>query len=352
MTPRKDNTRDERGVAIMYVAVFLLSSLWLVSLAIDMGKLMTTKTELQKAADSAALAGASAIDPATGTLTQATARTRAVVAGGANTALRETAEPVVIDPNADVDFPVIGGNTRLVKVTVHRDAANGNPMTTIFARSLGINSLDVHANATAEAAALVKDCDKLLPFAPALLANGQPFSKACGDTVTLKADPAAANGGNFQLLSYPPCNEGPCAGMPSTGGATVRCLMANGYGCCISIGDAFVDTKPGNNVGPVRQGLQQRWDADTDLRNTICYQQYTGNGERVLPVPIVQTFAGLSGRTNATITGFAGFFMTKRPSGGSATMQITGQFIDYVAPGEPGGGPPPPNALYTVRLVE
>jgi len=31
MTPRKDNTRDERGVAIMYVAMFLLSSIWLVS---------------------------------------------------------------------------------------------------------------------------------------------------------------------------------------------------------------------------------------------------------------------------------------------------------------------------------
>ncbi len=54
MAPRKDNTRDERGVAIMYVAVFLVSSLWLVSLAIDMGKLMATKTELQRAADAAA----------------------------------------------------------------------------------------------------------------------------------------------------------------------------------------------------------------------------------------------------------------------------------------------------------
>ena len=349
MTPRHDNTRDERGVAMMYVAVFLLSSLWLVSLAVDMGKLMTTKTELQKAADSAALAGASAIDPSNGTLIQATARTRSALAASGNTALRETAEPVVIDPNVDVVFPA---GTRKVTVTVHREAATGNPMTTIFARSLGIKSLNVHANATAEAAPLTKDCDHLLPFAPAMLANGAPFSKACGSTYTLHADPALANGGNFQLLSFPTCNEGPCAGMPSSGASTVRCLMTNGYGCCISIGDTFVNTKPGNNVGPVRQGLQQRWDSDTDLRTGICYQQYTGNGDRVMPVPIVTTFAGLNGRTDATITGFAGFFMTIRPSGGSSTMQITGQFIDYVAPGEAGGGPPPPNALYTVRLVE
>src|SRR5712664_4909361 len=136
MTPRKDNTRDERGVAMMYVAVFLLSSLWLVSLAIDMGKLMTTKTELQKAADAAALAGASAIDPATGRVTQATARTRAAAAASANTALRERAEPVVIDPDNDVSFPGV----RRVKVTVHRQASTGNPMTTIFAQTLGIRS--------------------------------------------------------------------------------------------------------------------------------------------------------------------------------------------------------------------
>ncbi|HMI31096.1 MAG TPA: pilus assembly protein TadG-related protein [Candidatus Limnocylindrales bacterium] len=337
---------------MIYVAVFLLSSLWLTSLAIDMGKLMTTKTELQKAADSAALAGASAINPSTGALTQATARTRAVIAGGANTALQETAEPVVIDPNADVDFPVVAGNTRLVRVTVHREAATGNPMTTIFARSLGISSLNVHANATAEAAALTAVCDGLLPFAPTLLAGGVPFDKTCGSEYTLHADPAMANGGQFQLLSFPPCNEGPCAGMNGTGGATIRCLMENGYGCCINIGDLFVDTKPGNTVGPVRQGLDARWDEDTDLREGICYQQYIGDGHRVMPVPIVETFAGLNGRTNARITGFAGFFMKVRPTGGAKTMQVTGQFIDYVAPGEPGGGPPPPNALYTVRLVE
>ncbi|MGH8675872.1 MAG: hypothetical protein ACREVG_16390, partial [Burkholderiales bacterium] len=77
----------------------------------------------------------------------------------------------------------------------------------------------------------------------------------------------------------------------------------------------------------------------------------TGNKSRVLPLPLVETFTGLNGRTDATITGFAGFFMLKRPSGGAANMRVEGQFIDYVAPGV-GGGNPPPNALYTVRLVE
>ncbi len=56
MTPRNDIIRDERGAALIYVVLFMLSSLWFVSLAIDMGKLTVTKGELQRAADAAALA--------------------------------------------------------------------------------------------------------------------------------------------------------------------------------------------------------------------------------------------------------------------------------------------------------
>jgi uncharacterized protein YqjF (DUF2071 family) len=110
-------------------------------------------------------------------------------------------------------------------------------------------------------------------------------------------------------------------------------------------------TKPGNNVGPVRQGLQTRWDADTD-HATHCYQFYTGNGQRVLPVPVVKTFVGLNGRTTVQITGFAGFFMLERPTGNGNSLAVIGQFIDYISPGVAGSNPPPPNAIFTVRLVE
>jgi Flp pilus assembly protein TadG len=333
---------------MIYVALFLLSSLWFVSLAIDMGKLSATRTELQRAADAAALAGASAIDKQNGgTIIQDLARARAAATAAGNTALRERSESVVIDPDADVTFPDPANHQ--VRVVVHRDAASGNAMTTIFARAIGITSLDVAAHAVAEAVPVTELCRHVLPFAPVVVAGG--YSTACGTSYTLHTDPASSTGGNFQLLSYPSCPTGPCAGVGAAGGAQIRCLMANGYDCCVDIGATFADTKPGGTVGPVRQGLQARWDGDTDRRSDICYQDYTGNGNRVMPVPIVQTFQ-LSGRTNATITGFAGFFMLSRPSGGASNMNIVGQFIDYVQPGVAGSNPPPPNAIYTVRLVE
>src|SRR5437762_10534689 len=104
MTPRPSTPRDERGVAMLYAAFFLLSSVWLVSLALDMGKLMATKTELQRAADAAALAGASAVDPDTGLLREDVARQRAASTSAANVALQDTATAVIIDPQTDVDF--------------------------------------------------------------------------------------------------------------------------------------------------------------------------------------------------------------------------------------------------------
>ena len=347
MTPRNDNVRDERGVAILYVAVFLVSSLWLVSLAIDMGKLMTTKTELQRAADAAALAGASALNPEDGSLIQATARARAAAVAAANTALQERSAPVIIDPNADVDFPGPGVNT--IRVTVHREG--GNAMTTIFARSLGIGSLDLHANASAKAVPLTQVCEGLIPFSAVGVPGG--FSKTCGSRDTLKTNPSGSNGGNFQLLNFPDCAEGDCGDGPNgNGAAKIKWYIENGYCCCIDIGTTFVDTKPGNNVGPVRTGLQDRWDADTDRTPNICYQQYSGNRMRVLPVPLVETYQNMSGRTDARITGFAAFFMLERPTGNGNSSQIVGQFIDYIAPGAGSNGPPPPNALYTIRLIE
>jgi putative Flp pilus-assembly TadE/G-like protein len=342
MTPRNDNTRDERGVAMMYVAVFLLSSLWLTSLAIDMGKLMATKTELQKAADSAALAGASAIDPLTGTIVQATARQRAYDAAASNNALRERSEAVIIDKDADVEF--IGAYK--VKVTVHRESSTGNPMTTIFARSLGISSLDIHANATAESKPLISICEGLAPFAPVQVPNG--YSTNCDSLYQLKVGSGSSQQGNFMLLSYPDCNEGPCAGIGG-GANAVKCYTEHGYSCCAKIGDKLF-TEPGNKVGPVRTSLNARWDADTDQRN-VCYNQYRGNRSRVFTVPIIDSF-DVTGKKQVTVKGFAAFFLRVKPGNGGGNNFALGQFIDYVAPGETGPNPPPDAKVWGIRLVE
>jgi hypothetical protein len=343
VSPKKRETqRPDAGIAIIYVAVFLLASLWFVSLAIDMGKLMATKTELQNAADAAALAGASAIDPTTGETIQDEARARAAATAAANKAFQENPTPVTIDPQVDVDFPA----ERQVRVRVHREAATGNPMITHFAQTVGLPSLNVRAEATAEAKELSSVCEGLAPFAPQQLPDGGQFSTDCDSEYVLKEGAGNGQQGNFQLLRYPDCNEDTFTG---GGGAAIRQYTQYGYQCCEDIGQWLeVETKTGNTVGPLRQGLQARFDADTDQRQGICYEQYTGNGKRVFITPIIESF-NVNGTSWVQIKGFAAFFLKDRPGGGGQ-LQITGQFIKYIAPGDFGGNAN--SGVYGVHLIQ
>jgi hypothetical protein len=344
---RREKQRPDAGIALIYVAVFLLSSLWFVSLSIDMGKLMATKAQLQNAADAAALAGASALDPDTGIIQEDLARSRAAAAAAANKAYEETLTPVTIDPATDVDFPTL----QRVHVTVHREAATGNPMITQFAQTVGLLSLNVRAYATAEAKVLNSVCEGLAPFAPEQLPNGEQFSTDCSVLYTLKESAGNGQQGNYQLLRYPPCEEDNFAG---GGGKAIRYYTENGYKCCQVIGTMMeVETKTGNTVGPLRQGLQARFDADGNRTEGICYADYLAdpahNGKRVFITPIIENF-DVNGTKWVKITGFAAFFLRYRPGGGGH-VDIQGQFIKYVAPGDFGTGNEN-SGVYGVHLVQ
>ena len=332
--------RGEEGIAIIYVAIFLLVSLWFVSLAVDIGKIMAARTELQAAADAAALAGAAAIDPDTGEIIQDTARAQAAVAAAANKALEGMKTPVVIDPLTDVEFP----EPDRVKVTVRREEATGNPVLLHFAQTLGLPTIDMNADATAEAQTLSSVCENLAPFAPQQPPDGVPFSTDCDSVYTLKTGAGASSQGNFQLLDFPDCNEDEFTG---SGAAAISYYTKYGYDCCLDIGDEFVWTEPGNKVGPLRDALRDRWDMDTD-KTSSCYSDYNGNNSRIFYTPIIESF-DVNGHKMVRIKGFAAFFMKERPTGNMATNGVPGQFIKFIAPGIAGDAD---TGIYGVHLVE
>jgi hypothetical protein len=336
----RQQRRPDEGIAVIWVAVFLLVSLWFVSLAIDMGKLMAAKTELQAAADAAALAGASSIDLETGTMMQDTALVRATLVGAANSAYEGTETPVIIDP-ADVSFPA----ANQVRVIVRREAATGNPVLTHFAQTLGIPNLSVNADATAEAQQLSSVCEHLAPFAPEDVPDAS-FVTDCSSEYILKGSAGAGTSGNYQLLDYDDCPESP---LPAGGASAVETYTRSGYDCCLDIGDE-VFTEPGVKLGPFMDALQDRFDADKDPRQGICYADYTGDGSRVFITPIIESFL-VNGKKSVRIVKFAAFFLKYRPSGGPASP-ITGQFIKYVVPGSAGPNPPTESMIYGIHLVE
>jgi Flp pilus assembly protein TadG len=344
---RLDQDRPrERGVVIIYTAFFMLLMLGFVAVGIDVSKLMATRTQLQRAADAAALAGASAINFKNGEIIPDSASMRAQYTSALNSAFVKGPTSVVLLAG-DISYPT----PNQVKVVVRRDPNSGGEMVTHIAQVLGITSIAVTATATAIVEPVSEPCDGLIPMAPVELPGAGWFDPACNGNqpveYSLKVDAGNGTQGNYQLLDYPECNEGACGDVQGGGGAAIRCQTANGYGCCIDVGQDFTLTQPGNKVGPFRQGMTTRWDSDTDRRENICYQNYTGNGKRVVRLPIVETF-NLNGKKVVRIKMFAAFFLTRRPGGGQFA-EMWGQFIYETAPGTPGNNP---GTLYTIHLIQ
>lgn len=339
--PRKSVHRNERGVVIIWSAFFMLMMLGFVALGIDVAKVMATRTELQNAADAAALAGASALNLTTGKIMPDSAVMRAQFTSAGNKAFVDAPTSVTLLA-ADVQ---VNTTDNTVKVTVRRNSATDGSMITHVAQVLGITTVDVNATATAKADRTCEQCEKMVPMG-AVPPNGQPnFQVGCQNSYVLKrAGGNSVAPGNYLSLDFPDCDEGPCAGMSPTGANTFRCLLEHGYGCCIRIGEV-ISTEPGNMNGPTNQGLNARFDADSDPRQNICYSDYKGNGSRVVNVPIITPIG--NGRTKVTVTGLAAFFLTRRPTGNG---DISAEFIYDVVPGAGGGGCN--SNVFTVRLIE
>jgi Flp pilus assembly protein TadG len=145
--------RDESGMSYVFIGLSMMAFISASMLAIDVGMLMTARSQAQNAADAGALAGATALlydnwDDRTPTGPAVTNAIRAATSMG-NQVMAKAAD---VKP-ADVEFlndPA--GQPNRVKVTVYRTAARGNPVSTLIARYFGIANADIAATATAEAA--------------------------------------------------------------------------------------------------------------------------------------------------------------------------------------------------------
>jgi Flp pilus assembly protein TadG len=342
--PRTADRRNERGVVIIWTAFFMLMMLGFVAIGIDVAKVMATRTELQNAADAAALAGASALNLVTGKVRPDSALIRAQQTALRNEAFVDSPKPitllagdVLVDPDANT-----------VKVTVRRNATTDGAMITHVAQVLGIRNVDLSATATAKADLTCSQCEKLVPMGAIPPGGGTTFQVGCGapNPYTLFQGQGGGAQGNWFAVDFPDCDEGACAGMPSTGANTFRCLLANGYGCCVAVGQR-IWTETGQMNGPAVQGLQARWDADSDPRSNICFSDYTGNGSRVVNVPVITPLMG-GGKQEVTVLGLAAFFLRSRPTGGPA-QPVLAEFIHDVVPGTGGGCN---STVYTLRLIQ
>ncbi|CAN5784089.1 hypothetical protein BH23GEM11_BH23GEM11_08690 [soil metagenome] len=146
---------NERGVALAFVAVLLVVLLGMAALAVDLGMLFNARGEAQRVADSAALAGASALIDTPGDSAGAVAR-------ATQYALRNDVRAlgIVLEPG-DVDVEL---SRDRVRVRAYRSTDRGTGLSNLFARILGFNESSVSAVAAAEAA-IAGGASCILPFA-------------------------------------------------------------------------------------------------------------------------------------------------------------------------------------------
>lgn len=323
---RISRVRDEAGMAYVFVGLGFMAFFAASMLAIDVGMLMTARSQAQNSADSGALAGATALafDSWTDHSATGPAVTNAIAAAQANKVMG--ADVSVTPP--DVEFlpdPVTGELDR-VKVTVWRSTSRGNPLSLMIASYFGMGTASVGATATAEASpANAMTCVK--PFTiPDKWVELNPTAKAWSTSDTFSrydkkgnvenpADvypPAYVNGAaNPDYVGYnTTANLGQIlvlrAGQgqdiqPSfyfslamtndTGGNDYRWNIDNCNHSIYHWGDPLVQ-EPGDKEGPTIQGIQDLiaqdpnayWD---DATNTVKGSAFAERqSPRIFPIPL------------------------------------------------------------------
>lgn len=145
--------KDEAGMSYVFVGLGLMALMSATMLAIDVGMLMTARSQAQNSADAAALAGAIslAFDSWDDRSPTGPAVTNAIKYGKQNLVQKGD---VSITPE-DIEFPIdpVSGEANRVKATVWRAGghAGTKPVDTLIAQYFGVSTVDIGATATAEA---------------------------------------------------------------------------------------------------------------------------------------------------------------------------------------------------------
>ncbi len=366
---------DQRGSTLALVAVTITAMLGMAALAVDVGLLMTARGEVQNVADLAALAGA-------GTLIQqphnaGLARQTAIDYAAQNNVrgLAATVEP------GDVDVDLAAG---LVRVRMFRTRSRGTPISTFFARVLGVWQMDVAADAAAQVfGAAQASCPLPIALPDRWINAGRPaWNPAEGDAYVspgqsgstgyadgdlgrqivthLTSGPAAAGQGNGVTP------RGAYMWMPSQlalgGGASqVRGHVIECQGPLAAIQHPVGKWIPElvGNLGALEQDLADLVSRDPHARFDPGCDCVTGGqgaqSPRIRPIPLFDPLSYSFNGAYSTfqVSNFAGVFVEQVGGGPPGARQIHLRFVRLAGEDATGGiSGAGASLVKTVRLVE
>jgi len=377
--------RDQSGMSLVFIGLGMMAFVSASMLAIDVGMLMTARSQAQNSADAGALAGATALlyDNWNDRSPTGPAVTNAINAALQNKVMGGN---VSVGP-ADVTFPTDpAGEADRVAVTVYRNAAHGNPLNTMIAKYFGMATANIAATATAEAsAANAMTCVK--PFTvpdkwlekqtppwdgtdtyDAFDNKGRPLANPDiyipadqpgytgynqeserGQILTIRA----ATGANITVSFYFSIDLGK---PPITGGSAYDWNIANCNTTSYYWGD-LLQQEPGAMNGPTISGAELLIAKDPGAYWDTATNRVKGNAlypsPRVFPIPLYDPIYYDEGKRNGRTAdlktaNWIGFFLDHIEGNG-----LVGRIIP-IAGIRDKNGPPAPTGLNpkTIRLVQ
>jgi hypothetical protein len=365
---------DERGMSFIFVGLAFTAFLAASILAIDVGMLMTARTQSQASADAGALAGATALvfNSFTDHSAAGPAVTSAINTAQANFIMG--AAPSVTSGDVTFPFDTATAAYDQVQVSVYRTQARSNPLATLIAGYFGNATADISATATAMAAP-ANQLNCVLPFTiPDKWIETQCATETCPWSPADTFDIAAPQGNHqnagaplaYPDLYVPPGQPGATGYNPATdtglqlvlkpssqsevtpslynawdiGGVTGASAYSANIGGCNTTMTGIGNTmspETGNMVGPTKQGVNAliaqdpsaSWDP-TCNGGTGCVRNSafpTSPRIRAIPLydPSVYAQDQHSGKSQPTlqIVNYLGFFIDSVDGGGAVTGYIT-----------------------------
>ena len=349
-TKRFANRKNERGSILATSAVGMLSLLLAVGLGVDISRFYLVKTELQNAADAAALAACAQLNGNESGIGRAiTAATQTIQnkydfnKTGVTIASIEFSQSLNGGYVGATPAEAQANKIRFVKVTTAP-----SPVNVTFASVVLGPTKNIAAEATAGYSVPLNEICNFLPIS--VIDYGTPITP--GNVYTFRAQSGdAPSAGNYQILA-----------IAGAGADDVRIGLGRGVDACAAPGSVYsVDTKPGVSAGAVRQGLNTRFDEyqtsaldpldmppDANIYENIDYDTYrtslkTGSpwknpgntgfvNRRVVFIPIVKFEEYDQGRNVVKFDRFGQFFLKEKIGSGSGG-ELQAEYIDDIVLG-------------------
>ena len=384
MTERVHGWRGERGISLIYVTVGFFGFFVATTLAIDVGMLMTARSQAQNAADGGALAGAIALalDDYDDRTADGPAVTAAVDVARENLVIHED---VSVGPD-DVTFPAApNGELNRVKVTVYRTEDRQNPLETFIAAVFGKPFASVIASATAHAArANAMTCVRPFTIPDRWDENQDPswtmdstFSRydSHGDLVPNADVYYTPEDGNYHGYDADD-DKGTLLVLRAGSGNNIQPTFYYSWKMDEGIGGSFYSDniskcnqgvfsyeslmvqEPGNMVGPTNQGIDDLiaqdptayWEGPPGCN---CARSPKGRSPRIFPIPLYDPELYDQGKVNgrnATLImrNWIGFFVEGRNGN-----EVYGRITPILGTIDEDAGPAPAGVFpLAVQLVE